>query len=430
MKIAAVTFGCKVNQYETACIVNDFLQAGYEVVDFAEPADVYLINTCTVTNRTDFKSRNALRKALSRKKQDQCIKIIATGCYAQRDPAALRKMGSVDLVIDNGHKDKILSIMQGADYLFRDIFSCNSYCEHKTSLFPDRTRAFLKIQDGCNYECAYCAVPLGRGKSRSRRKENIFAQVSDLSESGYREFVLVGVNLGLYGHDIYQNYRLAQLIADLEKIPTVDLLRLSSIEPLFWDDELISIIHHSKKVAPHFHIPLQSGSDNILFQMGRNYTSKQFCDILQKLRRIIPAAAIGLDVIAGLPGEGEPEFLQTFNLLQNLDYTYLHVFPYSPRPGTRAYSMSDKVKGDVIKIRTDKLNDLSRRKKKDYASWLLEQKPVLTGIVEKKSQGYWTMLSDHYLRTYFRSQASWQGKKVHIIPTELFLDGVKGIISD
>ena len=247
-KIAVQTFGCKINQYETACILDTFLEAGYQRVDFNQIADVYLINSCTVTNRTDFKSRNALRKALKVKEKYPQTIVIITGCYAQINMEQIKEIGDVDLIVDNNSKDKILQFIKTKDTNFKDIFSYKEFAELSTDTMLDRSRAFLKIQDGCDFFCAYCTVPFGRGKPRSRDPQKVIEQVKSLVEHGFHEFVVGGVNLGLYGRDLDQTIDLAHLLKSMEQINGVEIIRLSSIEPQLFTDSLLDYIEESNKI--------------------------------------------------------------------------------------------------------------------------------------------------------------------------------------
>lgn len=412
-KIAAITFGCKVNQYETACIVDDFLENGFQKTNFDDSADVYLINSCTVTNRTDHKSRSAIRKALKFKTEFPQKKIIVTGCFAQREKKQIEKLGAVDLIIDNNHKSQIIKYFQKQKKaVFQEAHDFQNFDEISTFSMSAKTRAFIKIQDGCDYFCSYCAIPFARGHSRSRKKKNILDQIKVLTQKGFQEFVLGGINLGLFGKEKADNYFLADLLVDIEKIDGVKLIRLSSIEPELFSPEILSFMMHSKKLCPHFHIPLQSGSDRLLRKMRRRYSTTEFQRMHDRILHILPEAALGFDVITGLPGESDEHFSETFNFLQNLDFTYLHVFPYSKRKKTKAANMKDQVNGKIVKIRSQKLLKLSSKKIKEYRQKLISQETELCGIVEKKENGYWTALSDHYLRIHLAKKNKLSGKLI------------------
>jgi len=422
-KIASITFGCKVNQYETSCIVDEFTQAGYQITEFDKPADVYIINTCTVTNRTDYKSRNAIRKALNQKQIDPEVKVIVTGCYSQRKKKEIEELGEVDLIIDNNSKSKIFEKLNSGTYIFRDIKDQHNFDEISTTKMLDKTRAFIKIQDGCDYYCAYCAIPYARGHSRSRKKNNILNQIKKLADNGYKEFVLGGINLGLYGAEF--NYSLAKLLYEIEKINGVELIRLSSIEPQLFTDKLLEYFTKSKKMCHHFHIPLQVGCDELLNSMGRRYTIKQFQDTIMKIREIFLDVAIGIDVIAGLPGETEELFKKTHQFLSNLDFTYLHVFSYSKRSGTRAEKMKGHVNGKIIKKRSNELISISIVKLAEYTDFIIKNNIELKGIIEKRSDRYWTALSDHYVRIFVKSEENIEKKYLHFRPVSKKYTGIK-----
>ncbi|MDY6915056.1 MAG: tRNA (N(6)-L-threonylcarbamoyladenosine(37)-C(2))-methylthiotransferase MtaB, partial [Candidatus Cloacimonadota bacterium] len=392
--VAAITFGCKVNQYETACMLENFIQAGYELKKFNQSADVYIINSCTVTNRTDYKSRNAIRKALQRKQLNKNVKVVVTGCYAQLNKADIESLGAVDLIVDNNHKNEILRKLEEQDDSFQNILKAKKFAELFTTNMIEKTRAFVKIQDGCDYYCAYCTIPFARGHSRSRSAKNVLKQIQKLASAGYKEFVLGGINLGLYGRGKNEQYRLAYLLQDIEAIEGVKIIRLSSIEPLLFDEELLDFLRNSQKICPHFHIPLQSGADFLLKKMNRNYTTAQFQKKIAVLRDIFPDTAFGFDLIVGLPGETEELFKETYNFLKNMSFTYLHLFSYSKRPGTKAAKMEDQVNGKIIKQRMNDLQKLSYQKTEEYKYFLIENCITLKGVAEKKQDMYWTALSD------------------------------------
>lgn len=424
-KVAAVTFGCKVNQYETSCILDEFTQAGYQIVEFDKPADVYVINSCTVTNRTDYKSRNAVRKALGHKAEDGNVKIVVTGCYAQLNREEIALLGDVDVIVDNNNKGRILDIVEQADYHFENVLDAQSFEDISTSQMQDKSRAFLKVQDGCDFYCAYCAIPFARGHSRSRSKDSVLEQVRKLVASGYHEFVLGGINLGFYGRDLEEDYCLADLMRDIVAIDGVEIIRLSSIEPQLIDDKLLQLFAESPKIASHFHVPLQSGCDELLKSMNRHYDTAEFATQIGKLKKVRPDMAIGIDLIVGLPGETEELFTKTENFLVDLDFTYLHVFSYSKRKGTKAAEMKGQVNGKVITKRNNQLTRLSDAKKARCTKQILENKTVLGGIVETKQDDYWTSLSDHYVRIYFQSDKDFEKQYIKAVPVGIFRDGLK-----
>lgn len=426
--IAAITFGCKVNQYETSCILNEFIQNGYKHVGFDQPADIYVINSCTVTNRTDYKSRNALRKALEQKEKNPKVRVVITGCYSQRNRDEIMKIGDVDLIVDNNQKSKIFTLIKKNRNLpgFQNLAGLDdTFDEHSTTQMIDHTRAFIKVQDGCDYYCAYCAVADARGPSRSRDKEKVLDQIRILTEKGYREFVLGGINLGLYGKEKNENYFLADLLEDMEKIEDVKLIRLSSIEPQLFTDDLLQYFKKSTKICPHFHIPLQAGCDELLTKMGRKYSTSEFTQTIQRLSTIFPDCAVGIDVIAGLPGETEMLFQKTYDYLNSLDVTYLHVFSYSRRPGTRAAEMPNQVNGKIINQRSNILTQLSQQKTKKYILEILESQTKLRAVIEQKKDGFWTALSDHFIRIYLSSERNLEKKYLHFLPVKKRFDGLE-----
>lgn len=428
-KIASKTFGCKVNQYETSCIVDEFLNRGYKKCEFSEIADVYIINTCTVTNRTDYKSRNAIRKALKKKQEYSNAKVVVTGCYSQRKKEEIKALGAVDLIVDNNSKSKIYRLLntKNEPELFNSLENACQFDELSTNQMLDKTRAFVKVQDGCDYFCAYCAIPYARGHSRSRDKDNVLKQIEKLVAGGYKEFVLGGINLGLYGKEKEDHYLLPQLIDDIEKIEGVKLIRLSSIEPELITNELLTCFKNSKKVCPHFHIPLQVGSDELLMKMNRRYTTSQFTKTIKSIKNVFPNAAIGIDVITGVPGETDRLFQQTYDYLKDLDFTYLHVFSYSKRPGTKAAKMKDQIHGNVIKARTKELIELSNLKTKIYQKYILNKGIELSAIVEQKVNDYWTALSDHFIRIYTKDSEDISGKYIKSKPIKMRNDGLEVI---
>ncbi|MBN2828719.1 MAG: tRNA (N(6)-L-threonylcarbamoyladenosine(37)-C(2))-methylthiotransferase MtaB [Candidatus Cloacimonetes bacterium] len=430
MKIAVKTLGCKINQYETSCIVEPFLKDGFELVSFDEEADIYIINTCTVTNRTDFKSRNTIRKALKHKEQNHEVKIVVTGCFAQRQPDEIGEMGEIDLIIDNQQKGEIYRLLENKEVHFHDILEEKYFAEMSTGIMTENSRVFLKVQDGCDFYCSYCAVPYARGHSRSREVENVLKQVELLTANGYKEFVLGGINLGLYGRDLGKDYFLQHLIRDISSMSGVELIRLSSIEPQLFTDGLKGEIAENKKICSHLHIPLQSGSDTILKAMKRRYTTAEFKQQVEELKTIRPDMAFGFDVISGFPGETDRLFRETYTFLEKLDFTYLHNFTYSRRSGTPAAEMKQQINGKIANLRVNELNQLSERKKSEYFKLLLAGNTMLRGISESQSDGFWTALTDHYVRAYFEDPNAKQGDYKLYNPIRIYEDGLEVQIHD
>ncbi len=423
-KIAIATFGCKINQYESSCIAEDFKKQGYTPVSFREQADVYVVNTCTVTARTDFKSRNAVRKALKVKKRNHDVKVIVTGCYSQRSRDEILSLGDVDCVIDNNSKNRVIDfVKQSESVSFCDILQQKNFSEHSTGIMLEKSRAFVKVQDGCDYYCAYCAIPYARGHSRSRRPGDALNQIKLLTENGYREVVLGGINLGLYNDPDNERYKLIDLIEEISRIDDLDFIRLSSIEPQLFTEEFIKRLSKIKKVVPHFHIPLQNGTDEILKLMRRQYNTELFSNVIRNLNQYYNNPAIGIDIIAGLPGETEELFEKALSFLRGLKFTYLHVFTYSRRKGTLAEKMKGQISSDDKKNRSNTLHRLSEEKTTVYKELLLNQQIYLSGVYENSDSGIATALSDHYIRIY-RENDKHPDEIINGIPVSLYKDGV------
>ncbi len=429
-RIAIATFGCKINQYESAGIIAQFEDHGFKHVSFDEEAEVYVVNSCTVTNRTDFKSRNAIRKIIKKKEVNPDIVLIITGCYVQRNREELLSLGNIDIVVDNQHKNIIYDLYCAKQDSFDDIMQYSEFSEMKATEMYDRSRAFVKIQDGCNFFCTYCAIPYARGRSRSRKKEDVLEQIKILVDNGYHEVVLGGINMGLYGQDLYENYFFADLLADIEKIAGLDNIRLSSIEPQLFTPDVLAFFKESRKITPHFHIPLQSGSDTILKAMKRHYNTAEFQQTITNIISIFPNAAFGIDVIVGFPGESDSLFQETYDFLASLPITYLHVFTYSRRKGTPAFTMKNQINGTIKKIRTNKLIDLSNSLTKKYIDLIFTRKIELTAVVEEELDGMWTSLSDHFVRIYYHGKNLKKKEKIRVKPIKPYKEGIKVEIID
>jgi threonylcarbamoyladenosine tRNA methylthiotransferase MtaB len=422
-KAAVATLGCKVNQVESGAIIEQLINMGFKIVDITKEADIYIINTCTVTNKSDYKSRNLIKHALQKKQDNPQVKVIVTGCYAQKEREEIASLGEIDLIVDNQSKVDLSVWFSKPDYEFRDIQKAVDFSWHQVDNMHGKTRAFIKIQDGCDYYCSYCAVPYGRGKPRSLEFEKVINQAVHLVQNGYKEIVLSGVNLGLY-RDKSEGKSLTDVVKYLNDIAGLMLLRLSSIEPDLWNDQLLMAILESDKICPHFHIPLQSGSDTVLKRMKRKYSVKTAQQLINNLQANKPMSAIGLDVICGFPGETDAEFEETFNLMKLLPISYLHVFGYSQRRGTPASTMVAQVRGETIKERVHKLTELSKTMKSDYMNQLIEKETLISGIVESKTGDIGTALSDHYLRLYVKSKSVSENDYVKGKAIRQYKDGV------
>ncbi|MDO9528647.1 MAG: tRNA (N(6)-L-threonylcarbamoyladenosine(37)-C(2))-methylthiotransferase MtaB [Syntrophales bacterium] len=383
-KIAVTTLGCKVNQYESAGIIEKLAGSGFINVPFNNSADMYIINTCTVTARTDYQSRQLIRKAY---RNNPKASIIVTGCYAQRAPGDLSGLPGVAAVVGNAEKEDIPDIIRNMvngeqQILVGTIGHVKNISGFPVTRFPEHTRAFLRIQDGCNSFCSYCIVPYLRGRSRSLPEKDVLDRIGILGKAGHREIVLSGIHLGVYGEDLSPPASLLTLLKKIEENKTVERLRLSSIEPTEVTDEMISHIRDSKIICPHLHIPFQSGDNKILSLMKRDYNTKLFRGLIEKLLNAIPDIALGIDVMVGFPGEGEKEFANTVAFIEEIPVAYLHVFRYSKRPGTRSSALPGEVAEDVKKERSKILRLLGKEKRAAFAERFIGKS--LSVLIEDK----------------------------------------------
>ncbi len=403
LKIAMTTLGCKVNQSDASSLAADLKQEGHEIVSFSQVADAYIIYTCTVTQKTDYQSRQLIRRALRKNPE---ARIIVTGCYAQTQPEALKAIPGVDFILGVSEQEKIPGLLLAekkkgeAEVLSSPIETERNFQERKVPLFLNRNRAFLKVQDGCNSFCSYCIVPYSRGRSRSLPLERALLRIHELLEVGFQEIVLTGIHLGTYGEDLNPPRTLLDLLLALEEEYPNLRLRLSSIEPREFTPRLIDYLSRSKMVCPHLHIPLQSGDDEILRSMNRDYSSRFFEDLVGRLIQAIPDLAIGIDVIGGFPGEGLFAFQNTVRLIERLPIVHLHVFPFSRRKGTKATTFPGQVPSLVIRERCQILRDLGVRKRKAfYASHLGRTVKVLAESKDQES-GYLKGYSPNYIPVF------------------------------
>jgi threonylcarbamoyladenosine tRNA methylthiotransferase MtaB len=365
-RVAITTLGCKINQFESAAMHELLGGSGYELVPFDQDAEVYIVNTCTVTARSDAESRKLIRRT---RRRSPSARIVVTGCYAQIDPDSIAAMPEVDLVIGNGEKKALAALLAevGGDRVrVSDISREGEISPLRLETHADHTRAFLQIQNGCDAFCSYCIVPYARGRSRSVPFDEALEGVRTFARKGFREVVLTGIHLGAFGFDLSPRRTLLELLEAIEAEVTVPRLRLGSLEPGEVTDDLIDFLARSRIVCPHLHIPLQSGDDAVLIRMNRRYTADFFRDRVARLAQAVPDIFIGMDVIAGFPGETDAEFARTVSFLEELPIAALHVFPYSPRPGTPAADLPNRVPGPVAKERVRALLCLSERKREEF----------------------------------------------------------------
>ncbi len=401
-KVAFYTLGCKLNFSETSTIARNFQQEGFERVDFEEVADIYVINTCSVTENADKQFKQIVKKAL---KNNAKAFVAAVGCYAQLKPEELAAVDGVDLVLGATEKFKITDYLN--DLTKNDLGEVHS-CEIEEANFyvgsysiGDRTRAFLKVQDGCDYKCTYCTIPLARGISRSDELQNVLKNAKEISQQGIKEIVLTGVNIGDYGKGEFGNkkheHTFLELVQALDEVEGIERLRISSIEPNLLKNETIDFVSKSRTFVPHFHIPLQSGSNDILKKMKRRYLRELYVDRVNKIREVMPDACIGVDVIVGFPGETDEHFLETYHFLNDLDISYLHVFTYSERDNTEAAEMDGVVPANVRSKRSKMLRGLSVKKRRAfYESQLGTTRTVLFEAENK--EGYIHGFTENYVK--------------------------------
>ena len=427
-KVAFYTLGCKLNFSETSTIARNFTDEGFERVDFSEEADMYVINTCSVTDNADKKFKTIVKKA---QKINPDAFVAAVGCYAQLKPEELADVDGVDLVLGATEKFKITDYIN--DLTKNDHGKIHS-CEIADADFyvgsyaiGDRTRAFLKVQDGCDYKCTYCTIPLARGISRSDTLDNVLKNAADISEQGIKEIVLTGVNIGDYGKGEFGNkkheHTFLDLVKALDDVDGIHRLRISSIEPNLLKNETIAFVAQSKTFVPHFHIPLQSGSDDLLKLMKRRYMTNLYKERVHKIREVMPNCCIGVDVIVGFPGETEEHFLETYHFLNDLDISYLHVFTYSERDNTPAASMDGVVPNKIRNKRSKMLRGLSVKKRRAfYESQIGNELTVL--FEGENKEGYIHGFTENYVKV----KSPWNPELVNTLHsvklTEIDKDGL------
>ncbi|NPV90230.1 MAG: tRNA (N(6)-L-threonylcarbamoyladenosine(37)-C(2))-methylthiotransferase MtaB [Firmicutes bacterium] len=423
--VAAHTLGCKVNQHETESLLEMFRRRGYEVVDFDSPASVYIINTCTVTHLGDRKSRQVIRQAAKRNPE---AKVVVTGCYAQRAPEEIAGIPGVSLILGNRGRDQLVDLVEGISggdsgkedaltpgprRVVSDISRCREFEELPFALERGRTRAMVKVQEGCSQFCSYCIVPYTRGPVRSRREEEIIREIAALVENGYREVVLTGIHTSAYGQDrIVDGKReadLATLVEDiLLQVPDLPRLRISSVEPVEVPDAIPDLMNRHPTFCRHLHLPLQSGDDRVLKMMRRPYTSSQYAAVVEGLRRRVEGLAVTADIMVGFPGETDQNFENSYRLVRDLGLSDLHVFKYSPRPGTPAAALSDQVPPPVKEERSKALLELAGRLRRDFARGflgttrgvLIEQQ--VPGKKQRPTGGSGTAVWEGYTDNYLR----------------------------
>lgn len=421
-KVAFYTLGCKLNFSETSTIARNFENQGFAKVDFTDRPDIFVINTCSVTENADKKCRNVVKKAL-KINPDAFVTMI--GCYAQLKPQQISDIPGVDLVLGANEKFNILDHIESLEKKEKASIKSNNIKETRDFVpsfsSGDRTRSFLKIQDGCDYFCTFCTIPLARGKSRNSSIEETIAEARQVAETPAREVVLTGVNIGDFGQGGEENF--FGLIQELDKIEGIDRFRISSIEPNLLSNDIITFVANSERFVPHFHIPLQSGSDKLLKAMRRKYLSGLYEERVSKIKELMPDACIGVDVIVGFPGETEEEFMKTVNFLKDLDISYLHVFTYSERANTTAKKMADSIPINIRRERSKQLQILSQKKRAHfYSTQINKSYPVL--FEAEENEGTIFGFTSNYVKVKLPYDPKLVNQIVDVQLTEIDRDGI------
>ena len=369
-KVAFYTLGCKVNQYETNGMIQQFLENGYEIVDFEDYADIYIINTCTVTNMSDRKSRQMIRRA---KDNNPNSLVVAVGCYAQVLMEKVDEIPEIDLALGTNKKNNVVEIIENfindkdnSKTYIDDVMHSKEYGDFGSITYTDKTRAVIKVQDGCDRFCSYCIIPFARGVVRSRNPQNVYDEISMIASQGIKEVVITGIHVASYGKDFKNGFGLIDLLEKIHDIPGIERIRLGSIEPLWMTKEVIDRLNKLDKICHQFHLSLQSGCDDTLKRMNRRYTTNQFEEIVNNIRHTFEDAILTTDIIVGFAGETDEEFEQTYNFLKKINFYKMHIFKYSPRKGTKAENMPNQVDGNIKEVRSKKLIELSDLNETNY----------------------------------------------------------------
>ncbi len=431
MKVAFQTLGCKVNQYETEAMQKLFGAAGYEISAEIETADVVIVNTCTVTSLSSQKSRQMIRRAA---RANENAILVVVGCYAQNQPEEISKIEGVDIIIGTAERTKIVElvaqVLKNRSEKILTVGNVESISEfEELPHAPHRTRAFLKIEDGCNNFCSYCIIPFVRGRVRSRSLESIRAECLQLKNSGYKEIVLTGIHIGAYGKDFKDGTNLVDAVKTVLEAANPARLRLGSLESTEMTDELINLMKNDSRICNHVHLPLQSGSDEILKLMHRPYTTKNFAELTARLVAEIPNISIGTDLIVGFPNETEENFAETVEFIKSQPFSKIHVFPFSLREGTVAAGMKNQIDGQTKKIRAGRALEISAEKEKQFAEKLIGQTVEI--IAETEENGLIDGLTKNYVRVYVPANENIKlGEFVTVKIEKIFRNGVLAEIND
>ena len=436
MKVAFTTLGCRTNQHDTAEMQMLLEGEGFSIVNPSETADIYVVNTCTVTSRSDYNSRLAIKKSLA---INEKATVVFTGCYAQLNSEDAAKIDGLDIVLGNADKLKIANLLKTklkndplqkqsghAEIHMSDIHTKRVFRTLPVSQFQGKTKAFIKVQTGCDEKCSFCTVVRARGSSASDRRENVLNNVRQAIDAGYKEITLTGINLGTWGMDFPIRETFSSLVRDIANLCGNFRVRLSSINPMEIDDHLIELINQHEKICPHLHIPLQSGDTKVLTKMRRNYNANQYENIVRRAAERIAPLGLGADVIVGFPDESDESFERTLKLIEELPFSYLHVFSYSPRSGTEAYNFKNNIKNTTKKERNRILTDLAKEKAMLFRKSFIGKKVTVLVEDRKQAEGPFKGHSEHYMPVRLHSEGSLQNQLIPVLIKEVNEDEVIG----
>ena len=428
-EVAFCTLGCKVNQYETNAMEQKFIQAGYQIKNFNEKADIYIINTCTVTNMSDKKSRQMIRKA---KQLNKDAIVVAVGCYVQTAKEELENIKELDLILGNNEKKDIVQYVEKhqsgiMQIKYNDVLHQNEYDEYGFVTHIEQTRAIVKVQDGCDRFCSYCAIPYARGKVRSRKLENIIEEVTKLAQNGIKEVVITGIHIASYGKDFNENIGLIDVLEKINEIEGIQRIRLGSLEPMLINENFLNRLSKLDKICHHFHLSLQSGCDETLKRMNRRYTTEEFRNVVNLLRNTYNDVILTTDIIVGFPGETEEEFKKTYEFLQEIKFYKMHVFKYSKRSGTKAAIMPNQIKPEIQEERSKKLIELSDLNQKEYNKQYLGK--TLEVLFEEQSGEYIKGHTQNYIVVNVKGNiSSFHNEIINVKIVKMLGDELLGIM--
>ena len=419
-KVAFITLGCKVNQYETNAMIQEFIQKGYEIVESNEKADIYVVNTCTVTNISDRKSRQMLRRV---KELNKDAIVVACGCYVQVAKKEVEKIEEIDLLFGNNEKKNIVEIVE--QYLkenkkqdvMEDVMSQREFVDFGDVTYTEKTRAVIKVQDGCDRFCSYCIIPYARGRVRSRKPKSIISEIEKIAKEGIKEVVITGIHIASYGKDFKEEYKLIDLLEEINEIKGIERIRLGSIEPLLMTEEFVSRLVKLGKICHHFHLSLQSGCDETLKRMNRRYSTEDFKEIVLRLRRYYEDVVLTTDIIVGFPQETEEEFEKTYKFLKEIKFYKMHIFKYSPRKGTKAAEMPGQVDGNKKEERSQRLIELSDENEREYnKSYIGKEVEVL---FEEEKHGYYQGHTKNYILALCKTNKELENQIIKLKCTDI-----------